>query len=338
MPNGAKCWCFTINNPTEEDACAEDILRGEDRSVRSTNVRTQAQNCRAKYAIWQFESGENGTLHIQGYVEWDRKHTFEHVIRLFRGRGHWEIRRDTAEKARNYCKKLDGQVAGPWEIGVWEDHSFAGKRTDLIEIKRKLDEGTSIKTIAEEHFTDYIRYYKAFENYQDLKQQKRDAKSHVTVVVGQTGVGKSTWLREQAPEAYWVSPPKGAEGIWWDGYQGEKDVIFDDFVDWVPYRTLLRWMDSFPLRVQFKGGSKEFAPERIWFSSNKHPRNWFENEDYEPLARRIDVLYEFRGRSWGLPGAELSGEHSGELGRMGQLLEDPKERNVIATRYQGQTE
>ncbi len=337
MPNGNFTWCFTINNPTEEDASTESILRGTHGSVRSENDPTSAKDCKAKYAIWQFETGKEGTLHIQGYVEWNRRHTLEHVRRLFGGRAHWEIRRGPANKARDYCKKLEGQVAGPWEIGDWEERNEQGKRTDLIEIKRKLDEGASIKIIADEHFTSFIRYHKGFEIYQDLKQQKRDAKSHVTVVVGQTGLGKSTWLSKQAPEAYWVSPPKGAEGIWWDGYQGEKDVIFDDFSDWVPYRTLLRWMDSFPLRVQFKGGSKEFAPERIWFSSNKHPRNWFETEDYEPLARRIDVLYEFRGRGWGLSGAELSGELlSGELGRVDQLLEDPKERNVIATRYQGQ--
>ncbi len=346
MPNGAKCWCFTINNPTEEDASAEDILGGKDGILRPENERPPAHYCKAKYAIWQFEVGDSGTFHIQGYVEWDRRHTLEHVTRLFGRRGHWEIRRESACKARDYCKKEEGRFGERWwEIGNWEDHSYSGKRTDLLEIKEKLDAGVSQKVIAKEHFGSWLRNYKGLIAYVDLNSAKRDAKSHVTVVVGETGLGKSTWLREQAPEAYWVSPPKGAEGIWWDGYEGEKDVIFDDFSDWVPYRTLLRWMDQFPLRVQFKGGSKEFAPERLWFSSNKHPRNWFETEDYPPLARRIDVLHEFIGRGdWGLSGAELTGGEPRELANgildwdVRHVLEDPKERGVMKTKYQGLVE
>ncbi len=330
MPNGARHWCFTINNPTEEDACTEQILSGENGSLRSENGRSAAQHCKAKYAIWQFESGESETLHIQGYVEWDRKHTLEHVIRLFRGRGHWEVRSGPAKNAREYCKKPEGRVAGPWEIGVWE--AGQGKRSDLITIKRKIDEGVAETVIADEHFTDWIRYYKGFREYEDIKKQRRDAKSHTTVVWGLTGVGKSTWIREQAPEAYWVSPPKGAEGCWWDGYQGQKDVVLDDYENWIPFRHLLRLCDSFPQRVQFKGGSKEFAPERIWISSNKHPRYWFENDDYEPLARRIDVLIEFRRRER-LGGLEQRLEWSVE-----QIVEDAQERNVIPTIYQGQKE
>ncbi len=328
MPNGARHWCFTINNPTEEDASTEAILRGENGSIRSENVRIAARNCTAKYAIWQLESGESETLHIQGYVQWDRKHTLEHVRRLFSGRGHWEVRTGPAKKARDYCKKLEGQVAGPWEIGEW-DEVCEGKRTDLIEIKRKIDEGVAETIIADEHFADWLRYHKGFREYQDIKKQKRDAKSHTTVVWGNTGVGKSTWIRKQAPEAYWLSPPKGSEGCWWDAYQGEKDVVLDDYEDWIPFRHLLRLIDSFPQRVQFKGGSKEFAPERIWISSNKHPRHWFEKEDYEPLARRIDVLIEFRE---GL----LVVNNNNNNWNVNQIVEDPKERNVIATKYQGE--
>lgn len=41
---------------------------------------------------------------------------------------------------------------------------------------------------------------------------------------GPTGTGKSRSVRERFPDAFIKNPSK-----WWDGYEGQKEVIIDDY-------------------------------------------------------------------------------------------------------------
>jgi RNA helicase len=80
--------------------------------------------------------------------------------------------------------------------------------------------------------------------------------------------GESREAAELAPDAYY----KMDSNHWWDGYEGEDDVIIDDFrADLCPFHELLRLFDRYPHRVQFKGGSREFNSKRIFVTCNKHP-------------------------------------------------------------------
>ena len=42
---------------------------------------------------------------------------------------------------------------------------------------------------------------------------------------------------------------------WWDGYEGEKEVLIDEFwKDFYKYHELLRLLDRYPCKVEKKGG------------------------------------------------------------------------------------
>jgi len=103
-------FCFTINNPGPDDDIVESPL--------------------IRYCVYQMEQGEEGTPHIQGYVEFTKRMTFAAVKLLF-PRAHLEARRGTREQARDYCMKLEGQLSEPVEIGDFATDQ--GKRTDLAD-------------------------------------------------------------------------------------------------------------------------------------------------------------------------------------------------------------
>lgn len=81
----AKNWCFTLNNYTEDEY---------------NEVKTW--NC--QYLVVGREVGDQGTKHLQGYVQLIKKMRLTGVRKLS-VRAHWEVSKGTPEQASEYCKK-----------------------------------------------------------------------------------------------------------------------------------------------------------------------------------------------------------------------------------------
>lgn len=261
----SKNWMFTINNPSE----------GEYPELKST----------MQYLIYQKEKGLEGTEHLQGYVVLRAKSRLAAVSKLF-PRAHLEVRKGSHEQARDYCSKEASRIGGaPMSFG---EEPAQGKRSDLLLIKRKLDEGQSVLDCAkeEELFPSCIRYWCNLSKYQLGVAKQRDFITHTTVVYGESGTGKSTWVRAHAPGAYWVNKPGGDHKTWWDGYTGQLDVVIDEFKGWISRDDFCRLADSTPYQVPTKGGFVNFVAKRIWITSNWHPCQWWDKFE-EPLQRRL---------------------------------------------------
>lgn len=118
MPNGAKRWCFTLNNPSSDEA----LVLG--------NYWT---NNHAQYLIYGREVGQSGTPHYQGYVIFHERKTLSHVRNTLE-RAHWEISRGTPKQASDYCKKE----------GDYEEHgslpSGQGKRNDWERLREYVEQ------------------------------------------------------------------------------------------------------------------------------------------------------------------------------------------------------
>lgn len=110
MPNGAKNWCFTLNNPTDD----------EEQKICDT-----AEGDETVYLVFGRETGEQGTRHLQGYVSFGSPKTLRQCKALLSSRIHAEVRKGTHYQAAEYCKK-DGDYE---EFGTTPMQQ--GKRTDI---------------------------------------------------------------------------------------------------------------------------------------------------------------------------------------------------------------
>lgn len=90
------------------------------------------------FITFQEEVGENGTRHLQGYVELRRAQRLSWVRANISSDSHWEIRRGTQEEAVNYCNKEETRVGGPYTYGTMAINQ-SGKRSDLDEVRRLID-------------------------------------------------------------------------------------------------------------------------------------------------------------------------------------------------------
>lgn len=226
---------------------------------------------RIRYAVWQHERVNHD--HIQGYIVLKKAERITGVRNIFGDlRPHFEKAQGTHDQCKEYCTKEESRIEGPWEFGE-EKNCGQGKRNDLNELKRKLDEGKSELEIADEMFGTWARHYKAIERYKLLKSTPRSKPTEVEMHIGATGTGKSRSVTLRFPDAFWVARAQGT--AWYDGYQDHAVAVFDDFYGWIPYDMLLRITDSTPLRVQTKGGFVNWKPERVIFTSNKTPAIWY---------------------------------------------------------------
>lgn len=261
--------CFTVNNP-------EELLDPELWPL-------------CTYCVYQMEEGDEGTPHFQGYAEFKGNNRLSWYKKLAGlERAHIETRKGTGSQASNYCMKDEGRLDGPYE---WGEMKEQGKRSDLEAIRRKLDENVPMKRIAEDHFSSWCRYHKSFEVYKRLKVQPRNWPMELTFIIGPTGTGKSRRAHEMAGESVYHKSP----GKWWDNYNGEHTVVFDEFYGHsYAFSQLLQLCDRYPFMVESKGSSVQFVSRRIIFTSNQDPQNWYNNErthqgpwEQNPLNRRI---------------------------------------------------
>ena len=110
---------------------------------------------------------------------------------------------------------------------------------------------------------------------------------------GPSGSGKSRYVWEQHPDLYTLDPPQCSnQSVWFDGYDGQDVLLIDDFDGWLSYKFLLRLLDRYPLRVQYKGGSIPLLATKIYITSTESPSDWYPHrEEVVELERRIHMTY-----------------------------------------------
>lgn len=198
--------------------------------------------------------------------------------------------------------KEDTREDGPWESGEWSTVA-QGKRSDLKDAMDMLNDGASVATVALAYPTTYARYHKGLEKYRQLLLRAIERETpEVTLLYGDPGVGKTRFVRDaEQREDLWAQPI-GAAG-WFDNYDGQDAVLFDDFdgrMSKTPLRDLLRVLDRYSESVPVKGSYVSWIPKRCYLTTNFHPLEWYDwstrRRQYGALKRRFTRVIYWRNR------------------------------------------
>lgn len=268
-----KHWTFTINNWTDQD---------------ETDLKDLFEAGEVAYLVWGREVGESGTPHLQGFISLKTRKDKRWVIDRIHGHIERRLENSTNAKAANYCKK-DGDFD---EFGVLPPEK--GSRSDLKRTANDVVCGKRIRDIARDDPGTYCLFYKGL---RELRRELDEPRRWVTtnfIYYGETGTGKSETVWKNAdPHELWTYPGGG----WFDSYDGQSTVLFDDFAGHELSVTMfLKITDRYPMLVRVKGGFVNWRPRVIYFTSNKHPRDWWQNvsaEHMEAVMRRCHIIREF---------------------------------------------
>jgi hypothetical protein len=272
---------FTLNNYTQSSKnYIDNVFAGE-----------------CEYLVYQHERGDSDTPHLQGYFRFKSRRSLRALVTRFaRGpaRGiHLEPRKGTIEQAIEYCTREEKRdilaCAQVFESG--NRPTGRGCRTDVRALINSVREGRTYAQLFDEHPEAMVRYARGVQLARMVYVRPRREKTIVKWFYGTTGTGKSRAASDEAgDDAYW----KQGGSRWWDGYEGQTNVVIDDYrCDLCPFHQLLRLFDRYPLLLEVKGGSVHFISKVIYVTAPQRPEVMWRNrtgEDVAQLLRRIEEV------------------------------------------------
>lgn len=229
------------------------------------------------------------TPHLQGYMEFKQPVMLQTIRNKISMKIRCFERRGTAEQAIKYALK-DGEG-----LRTQGTPSKQGERTDLAGPIELIQSGGSMKQVAQTFPEQFVKFNRGLRELKNILIEPRKEKPTVTVLYGATGTGKSLTARKILNDSPYVWGPEQEK--WFDGYEGEKDVIFEEYRGQLPFGQMLRLLDRYDCKVQYKGGMCQFAATNIVITSPVHPSEWYKNlsDDegkMDQLFRRITEIRE----------------------------------------------
>lgn len=271
-------WCFTINNPTEDDW-------------------RQMKEIECRYICYAPEIGDNGTPHIQGYVMFNSPRHLS-ALKKIMPRAHLEYRRGTHDQARLY---IVGDYKGkPLNADFTERGTppEQGKRSDLQSYYEDIKAGKRGRDLSVDHLAMRVKYPRAEEKLVYEEDKVRARKQYddgmapeVHVRWGPPGTGKTRKIFEEHTDIYEPTIRKCGTH-WWTGYQGEDVILLDEFNGQIPIRDFLRLIDRYPFSMETKGGHVWRLATKIYICSNTPPEEWYPGEilQFEKIKRRLTTV------------------------------------------------
>ncbi len=228
--------------------------------------------------------------HYQCYGQFGRRIRWNAIKKKLKN-VHFEEAKGNPESNFKYCTK-----DGNWE--QFGEMEYSGKRNDLVKVKEMIKDGKSMSDIIEsEELTLSYQTLKTAELMRKYIAPKRNCKPTVIWVYGHTGTGKTLWsvneMSEKLNDDYWIS---SGTLQWWDGYDGQKGVIIDDFRgNHCEFAKLLRYLDRYETRVPVKGAMVPLMASYIIVTSSQSPIDVYSSENVREnigqLLRRIDQIF-----------------------------------------------
>ena len=286
---------LTINNPLEHGFSHEVIKRilGELKS----------------FIYWCLcdEIGEQGTPHTHVYVAFKNAVMFSTMQQRFYG-AHIEIVKGAHRENRDYVRKegkwLDSKKA---ETNLPETFEESGELPE--ETDRRMKQSEAILAMVEDGASDseIVRTYPSAMYHLNRIEQTRQTflgdtyreqwrTLHVEYIWGTTGVGKTRSVMDKHGYKNVFRVTNYAHPF--DGYRGERVLLFDEFRSSLPLADMLKYLDGYPLMLPCRYADKVACFTEVYIISNipleqQYPNVQVEEPaSYAAFLRRINEKYE----------------------------------------------
>lgn len=251
------------------------------------------------YLIWELEiCPTTGTPHVQGYVRFNNRMRFNQLQALLPHGAHIEPARDPEHVNKAYCSK--DRRGDDWgEFGNYIPEMRQGRRSDLSRVAEQVQQGTSMREIAEAYPEQWIRYHAGIESLRRKLQPVPPTKRTITTIWlwGVSGVGKTHRIMMSYPDIYVTADGPDPFG----DYAGEKEILMDEFSDQdLTIRAMNKYLGGFRTPIRSRYWNKTPLWEKVFITSNAAPETFYSMEPPElrtAFFRRISSIIEIKDRN-----------------------------------------
>lgn len=272
-----RAWVFTINNYTPDDT-----------------ARVHAMGAQAAYLSVGKEVGESGTPHYQGFVNFSTLKSFPQLKTMLPRA--WlapKCALSTFDQAIKYTQKdSDFYECGTRPIDPVDKGQLnkdrCARNLEAIMDGRYDDVDPDILATQLRNY----EYAAAKLRAKRAPPAQLDGVLDNLWVYGKAGVGKDSYVNSLAPNAFVKDPTTR----WWDGYDGQEDVIYRDLGIDHDSRALKIWTDRYPFPAEVKGGTLGLIrPKRAFVTSNYAPHELYVPQDRAAIERRFQIVHAHDG-------------------------------------------
>ena len=301
----AKRWCFTVNaREGDEDGQGGPNLYDFILHIfGNASDGPQANKDLWEYIIAQREKGENGNVHIQGFVIFKKRVDLTWLQNHFWRNAHYEIARGTNKQCAEYCRKDDTYFpfegiklrmlgTGRWEYGKLPERKESPKKNEILQ--EALEQIEEIKVgyirprdISSQSFfaPGFIQAYKLLTA--DILGPYRPTLKIITMI-GPPGTGKSYAIHiifgESIGRALYCN-----NGTWFQN-PCAKVMVFEEFCGQIPLQRMLQYLDPYPLALEIKGGMAPAMYDTVVITSNTRPDAWYKGDEAGVPGKRTDSI------------------------------------------------
>lgn len=264
-----------------------------------------------------------GRPHWQAYVEFRTEQRFSRIRDLLVDKSkayHAEVARGTPEESIAYCTKTETRAPESPLIQLGTPMKTQAGRPPVAktfvptEVLDMMIEGAPLEDCLRALGPQLLvpgAIQAARQAHQLLAPHAtRNAPLHIEYHWGAPGVGKTTAIRRLVEMHFGPFPEKAfvysqSMGPWFDGYQGQPVLIFDDCGK-VRERAsrdftssdYLRFLDKTDLMAPIKGGAVPARWTHVFIVSNLSPQEWVASAGVaaDALLDRLTHVIEYEGR------------------------------------------
>jgi len=282
----SRAWAFTVF--ADENGVADEAL------AESVYVDLQGVGAVAYFVAGVELCPATQRSHLQCYVKFENQCRFQSLKDVL-PTAHIEAAAGTAFQNRTYCTKEGRYI----EKGACPTQ---GKRKDIDELKDAIMAGKTKFEIVEEGEVSLTTTLNMYDKLAAVIAKGKMRGSFRSMdnkfYYGDSGTGKTKLALEEGGDS--VFKADLANKGWYDGYDGEKTLIIDDFDALagkaIGVQFLKQLLDGHPLTLNIKGASTVAQFTSVIITSNHSFRECMpgvEQEDLEALSRRIGTCLHF---------------------------------------------
>lgn len=271
-------WCFTFFPKVE-------ALLDDKKSIADAGPKFDKNLM--EYLCFQLEQcPKTKKYHFQGFVVFHNAVMLATVQKsLDIGKSHCEQCHGTDAQNIAYCSKPDTGIPGSFtEFG--QRPAGRGARTDILTIKKAIDDGITIFKLWEDYFPFMLRNHQSVMKYYFVKQPLRNWVTIGHVFYGPPGSGKTTEATEYANNLRENKdiPVYHQNGLEWSpGHDRAEVIIFDDFSftdaksRWCSEITFCKIFNKLPFQLNEKGSHTQLIAKHIVITTMDNPSHWPES-------------------------------------------------------------